>query len=112
LKNINILSKNGTNQNPAYINQIINSSNNKHAVNQNNIKRDILGLNTDRQNITPVKLIDNNKIILNINNVNEFYSLSKNMNSNINNIDRNVYSNIKLNNISANKPVYINPYNK
>ncbi len=94
---------------------------NFHAVNQNYLRKDILGLYTDRQNITPIKLIDNSKRILNNNNnnnininnnINDIYSLRKNMNSNVNNIDRNVYLNIKLNNSSSNKPIYINPYNK
>jgi hypothetical protein len=107
------------------INQIINSSNNRqsigqgnhHVINQNYLRKDILGIYTDRQNITPVKLIDNNKRILNnninVNNhVNDIFSFRKNMNSNLNNIDRNVYMNIKLNTSSSNKPIYINPYNK
>lgn len=97
-------------------NPLLNPSKNKHQINQNNLKKDILGLNTDRHVVTPIKLLDNNKRIINTQNQNihpnEYYSLRKNNNSNLNNIDRNVYMNIRLNNVSAGKPAYINPYNK
>jgi hypothetical protein len=47
------------------INQLVNStnSNNRHLINQNFLRKDILGLNTERQNVTPIKLIDNKRFI-------------------------------------------------
>jgi hypothetical protein len=96
-------------------NPLINSTSSisKHLINQNKLRKDILGLNTERKNVTPIKLIDNNRYIKKIN-INEFNSERKNLNinSNINCINRDVFRDLKVNNLNAKRQIYIDSYKK
>ena len=105
----NILSKNNYPINPA---NILNSQNNNNNYNKNNniIKKDILNYNDKFNIISPIRIDNIIKKPLNNNLLNNDNFLTNNNNQRYPFLDRNIYLNIKSNNV--NKPININPYKK
>lgn len=103
----NVLSKNIHPINP--VNLLNSQINNDYNKNLNIIKKDILNYNDKFNLISPMKIGDNIKKPVNYNLLNNDNLLSNN-NQRYPLLDRNIYLNIKLNNV--NKPININPYKK